>query len=345
MKKEIPGIAAVRAIAALLIVNYHTKRLHIPVLGLLATGGFILNIIFVGLSGYLLMIRYQHQKIDRSWYQKRLLRIYPSYWLSLIIILTITIIFDLSKAIDISDFLVSLTGFQYFFNITTFGEQLWFVTLILVCYISFDLTRNLVLKYRYGFILFLFSFFLALALIRSNPGSGTNLSLNYGDLYLRISAAPLLRLTFHYLVFAMGMFVAYHVQFSEESKDRKNLFWVMISLLSFVGYFGLSRVANTALHNFLVIFLALICSYAFIMGIAGLIRSAESTLNRLLNFIASISYEIYLIHFIFVTLFQKYLPGRFTAYLLVFALSLISAYLIKTISSRLSKPFTRFYSL
>lgn len=84
-------ISLVQVIAALLIVNYHTSKLEIPILQLFAKFGFILNTIFVFLSGFLLTksILIKPSNDFYSFMKRRVSRIYPSYIVSILMILFI----------------------------------------------------------------------------------------------------------------------------------------------------------------------------------------------------------------------------------------------------------------
>lgn len=71
-----------RAIACLLIVNYHTGMLNIPILENLAKGGFILNVLFIGLSAFFIGLGIREKShLDFAWVSRRLLRIYPSLFI------------------------------------------------------------------------------------------------------------------------------------------------------------------------------------------------------------------------------------------------------------------------
>lgn len=69
-------IAALRALAAIAITNSHYEGVY-PT-DLIANGGLVGDVLFFAVSGYCL----QEIKLDfRSWYCKRLLRIFPAVWI------------------------------------------------------------------------------------------------------------------------------------------------------------------------------------------------------------------------------------------------------------------------
>src|SRR5258706_7015408 len=93
MKRQIQSLTALRAVAAALVFFYHFVYLPNPVpahnlINVITQNGFIgVNLMFV-LSGFLLTMRYykdvaQKKLHWRDYYNRRMVRLYPSYFLML----------------------------------------------------------------------------------------------------------------------------------------------------------------------------------------------------------------------------------------------------------------------
>jgi len=76
-----------RVLAIILVVNSHMDSLYPPKLAFLATGGMIGNALFFMLSAYgLLMSMQASPRAFGEWYARRLIRIYPSVWVTVILL-------------------------------------------------------------------------------------------------------------------------------------------------------------------------------------------------------------------------------------------------------------------
>lgn len=89
--------------------------------------------IFCGISGYLAF--HVTPRSTRGWFFRRLLGIFPSYWVVTIFAFVIAITFGSNKPVTLGLFVSQMLGLGYL----THGWQLinvvsWFVSLILVCY-------------------------------------------------------------------------------------------------------------------------------------------------------------------------------------------------------------------
>ena len=154
-------LTVIRATACLLIVIYHMSRLNIPGIQALSRGGFIGNTIFFALSGYLLMLGSRDKSVNSAWIKKRLVRIYPSFWVSILIILLLSTSVGLNNTVKLADIFIYFTGLHYFGGVSSLGAHLWFISILIVCYLFFRPTRYLVVQASAA----LFSGLLALFLI------------------------------------------------------------------------------------------------------------------------------------------------------------------------------------
>lgn len=76
-----------RALAIVLVVNSHMDRFYPPDLTVLATGGMIGNTLFFMLSACGLLVSMRaHPRAFGEWYARRILRIYPSVWATIVLL-------------------------------------------------------------------------------------------------------------------------------------------------------------------------------------------------------------------------------------------------------------------
>ena len=148
-KKRSNALSFVQIICSLLIVNYHTNILEIHRLASIAKGGFLMNTVFVFLSGFLLARSFNNSTASLlSFLKARARRIYPSFYITLALIFIYSI--ASGKLIDFTSYIFWLTGFGYFYpDSQVFADtHLWFVSVILTCYLLFIPTYKLIRKYQ-----------------------------------------------------------------------------------------------------------------------------------------------------------------------------------------------------
>lgn len=136
---------------------YDTKNLvwFLPLYGMTHLGG-IGVILFLIASGAALTYNQYNLKGTKNvliFYYKRLARVYPAMWLTILFIFLLMP--SLFESINYLELLKELTGFYYYFNkdIPAINSSLWFIGLIVILYILYPLLFNIISKYRYyGFI-------------------------------------------------------------------------------------------------------------------------------------------------------------------------------------------------
>jgi peptidoglycan/LPS O-acetylase OafA/YrhL len=304
-------ISLIQIVAALLIVNHHTGILKIPYLSYFTKGGFVVNTIFVYLSGYLLAKSYKYN-IDKSYYkffERRCLKIYPSLHISLIFIIIIYLF--IGNNFSLNTLLVSLTGFQYFFSAESFGPQMWFISIILTCYFLFIPTVLFIKKnalYFYSILLFI------LIIIMSTDVSNINL-------YDKVNNIPVYRLFYHYIIFTIGLHLAILEKDIELFNLRTAYFVFIISLFTHI------------LVNFIP-FLSIIKILTDIFMAFSLLTLISESFYYFNNFLpeimklSTITYEIYLIHVAVIYFLNYIAPEKFYTYPLVFIISIALALII-----------------
>ena len=133
----LPGLDSLRLIAMGLITWQHIAALQGGYLETLWRGispGQLGVGLFCTLSGYL-AFRLRPDKPDH-WFKKRLLTLYPAYWLVTVMAFALTLLFQNDKNITWGLFISQLLGTGFF----THGWGLinvvsWFISLILLCYL------------------------------------------------------------------------------------------------------------------------------------------------------------------------------------------------------------------
>lgn len=283
-----------RAIACLLIVNYHTGMLNIPISENLAKGGFILNVLFIGLSAFFIGLGIREKShLDFAWVSRRLLRIYPSLFIFTLLFGLLFFYFD--TTFNFSDYLFTLSGFSYFFTDMPFGIHLWFVTVILMCYLLLPFVFYV---FKNKPLLYLLTLFLLLFL------NGI-----IEDFYSKISAEVSFRLIYHCLVFFAFFYLGY-------TNKRIGFFYFFFVML-FVFLLCVSMKIN------LWVFYPIIAIFIIIALVWNKPRLLPE--NRFITFLSNISFEIYLVHYPIIIIFSKYNLNSFYVYPLVFLFTLLSA--------------------
>ena len=317
--KNDKSIFLIQILCSLLIISYHTSILAIPYLSLIAKGGFILNTIFVFLSGYFLSLSFSKSK-KRSLFKfmtKRIKRIYPS----LFIVLIITLIYSLitSKEISIYNYLKWFSGFGYFFknNDIYSNTHLWFVSVILVCYILFIPSYKIIKTKPILFIIIVG----ATVLIHNYLFTENTLSI-----YVNISSYKILRLLYHYLIFVIGIF------WQQNNNNIKNFNFINIStfVLGFIAYFYFLKDDSYSIFSVILVI-------PIILSVIPVFYTIGTQYENKIPFVfklSSIPYELYLIHYLVINSLDEYLHGNIVSYLLTFVLSILLAFLISTISSK-----------
>jgi peptidoglycan/LPS O-acetylase OafA/YrhL len=318
--KKDKSIFFIQILCALLIVNYHTSILDIPYLKLIAKGGFILNTIFVFLSGYFLSISFSRSKdIDFIKFMlKRIKRIYPS----LILVLLITLFYSLitSKEVIFSNYLKWFTGFGYFFsNNEIFSvTHLWFVSVIMVCYILFIPSYKLINKRPFVFITAIGTIFLLYNYLFNE---------NALMIYNNISSDKVLRFLYHYMIFNIAII------WQVKSYNIKNFSYahLITFTLSFLAYTLFMKSDSYSIVSVILVIPIILSLIPMLYKTGNLFEKRLPIIFKL----STIPYELYLIHYIVINSLNEYLNGNIVGYLLTFIISILLAFIIHSISTKI----------
>lgn len=319
------AISVVQIICAFLIVNYHTSKLAIPVLSSVAKFGFIFNTVFVFLSGYLITKSFFNagHVSFRDFIHKRINRIYPSLHIALVFVAIYYL--STNNTVDFKHFIFSASGIHYFINNggSFGGGHLWFVSVILLCYLLFIPTYKILKFYPYYFIGTTVGIFIVIAFLK------------YGSLdsiYNKVSSEVTFRFLYHYIVFSIAILMGLKsIKNNTEILGGKNyliLFCIFVPLYTFLQ-------PNISLSIFAIVS-AFIVALCFISITLMAYPFIKNQISPVLIF-SPITYELYLIHYPVIDAVDIYYHGKFVGFFVVFIVSVILAFLI----SFLSKPYTR----
>jgi peptidoglycan/LPS O-acetylase OafA/YrhL len=210
----------------------------LPLYGMIHPGG-IGVILFLIASGAALtnsQYNFNGAKNILIFYYKRLVRVYPAMWLT---ILFIYLLFpSLFKNIEYMKLIQQITGFYYYFNkdIPVINSSLWFIGLIVILYFLYPLLYRIIRKYRcYGFIAIFTISMASRIYLYKNPGF-----LGYNSLFY-FGAIPNL------WAFCLGIFIVVinlYPKFESKNSVIKGLanlsFYVYLLQFAIIPFYNLS---------------------------------------------------------------------------------------------------------
>lgn len=272
--------------------------------------------LFTFYSGFLLQNQYRKTKqthfVSASWLLRRFLRIFPMYWIALVLCLIISNTSGgaQNKAYTL---IVNFLGLQLFLGIPSidagFVDAYWYVSFILGCYVLFLLVKNA--KHK-GLITIL---------ITAGAACKYGITSRADVRYLAALALPM---------FLLGTWAADYIKSNGGFRIRK--LTLFAATLLFMALAALARKFPAAylpksLHGVLYLmgFMSVILAS---LSMVGVVAYAHVLLKRLAGrahsiglFIGDISYEIYLLHlpclWILVTLGKRHPIIGFLIYCIV----------------------------
>ena len=243
--------------------------------------------LFIFISGYSLMIKkpsFNSLGELRKYLVKRILRIYPLYW----IVLFILLIFDGLPRSDILTIIINISGFQILFypGIIQYSFY-WFVSAIIVFYLLFPVI--LYGAHRIGkqfeLSVFLVSFIIFIGLLSIN--------LVFGTIDLAIFM--------YYWLFISGIVIGNRIRISEIKRSQAIIAGIeMASGIFLIGLLRIFIFPGGALHLtdpfvLMAIFLAMGISIVIAIQLTNLIkRFVRGKVALLVTIIATSTYSIYL---------------------------------------------------
>lgn len=324
MKKS-SAITFVQIVAALAIVNVHTIDLEIPYLSRIAKLGFVFNLIFVLLSGYFIAYKRSHSYAQKlgEFFHRRVSRMYPS--LHVAVLLIAAIYWLIHRQFSLRSFLLTLTGFQYFFKDDQFGPQLWFLGMILICYGLFPATDYCMRRWpKRALGTIVGSFLLAVWY-----GDGT-----FYGVYNQISSVAVYRVLYHYAIFAVGVALGrYGLDLEQHFRQIRYLCLLSVSFPLYLWSYNKPEWGS----------LAILAAFGTAIGTFSLLLRLYPWAMRWLSgilLLAPITYELYLSHYAVIYALDSRYHGWYIAYPLTFLLSIGLAFVVL----HLSKLYSQFLS-
>lgn len=308
----------IRSVAIIGIFFFHLKPDSIfkPIF---TRSGDIGIVIFIALSGYVLGLRYLHKSISfKDFINRRLVRIMPAYWLSLLFILFASYILY-NKIYPLADIMAHVFGvhallFPVYAN--SISANLWFISLIITLYVCFPF----LVKYLDRFNVLLV---IAILLITHYVMLHVFSHIEYLYDYLKFKG-----IAYKYPLFIFNLlpFISGTICADLDRKGRK-FYKILVGVIVAV-YFYLIRLDNSAIGIIIFVFSLFVKKDIHFTPI---------------SYFARYSYEFYLLHHAFMATmtyyFYKYIHPNWTVFSIVYGtLIFIGAILL----AKMSNMFTRF---
>lgn len=354
------AIYSVRAISIILIILFHFGFIFFNILPdqpnrfiqIPFDFGDIGVELFLFLSAMFLCInlcRKEEANIDwKKWYERRISRIFPLLWLSLLFIIPTKILLGTS-VVDVNSIVMNMSGLS---NISgnSFMGYLWFISFILFCYLIFPLIFLGIKKNLRASIIVVISAFTVYVLIYYPFLSG---DLNLINAW--VSVARIWN-------FGFGMIFGYWIG-KNKMENLKHLADKKVGILSGLGLAGsfslyvvvvVSTSYDLGYHYYEKLVLFPIISFFLIVFFTYMFMNLKKA-NTPFSFIGKMNYEVFLLHGvpIEITLFVIFgilLAPPFLMYFafpMVLVVAILIAYPLKFLGAwverniRASKKFKR----
>ena len=306
MKRDI-GIDIVKFMAVLLITNSHMGSFYPESLSVLATGGAIGDALFFFCSGFTLFLK-PMGRFD-SWYKKRINRIYQTVFAYAIIC---AFVFNISN--DMKHTIIHGGG--------------WFVSCIMIYYvIAYIIDRFMANHLHISFTIATGITVVAYILWERPEGYSM-----YGHTYMKW--------IFFFLFMLLGAIIG---KKSVSISGKKSIAMIIISVVLYYAIVIMSQKNETVNNLQLVSIIPLLCITLFTYTLCNCNKAKElfnnSIINNVVMFVGGLCLEIYLIQ---IPLLKIDLGLPFPInYFAMFALIILSAYLLRSFSRIFSQTFNK----
>jgi peptidoglycan/LPS O-acetylase OafA/YrhL len=266
----------VRFIAILLITNSHIDHLYpIPQFG---TGGAIGNAFFFMLAGYGLALSWEREKRTFSqWYKRRILRIYPS-------LILVVVVFDL-----ISGGAWKYWTFMDYIKEFLWPTSAWFISALMLFYIIVFIMLKL--KNNNAFLVAIFVLFIPYVYMYL---TAVNLS------HYTIEGPGYFKWIFYLQIMLFGCYLAYH---SDRIRFKKpsSIIYLIAALTAYYAL-GLSFMkGHYAEYQFIIHLLTFaIVYFSFAAARSGFVLEnimSNKKISNLVVLISGLTLEIYLLQY------------------------------------------------
>jgi len=266
---------ALRGIAAMIVVLHHFLFIYNNEFGhqfktpqIFEHGYFGVELFFL-ISGFVIFYTLSKTDSIKDFLLKRAIRLYPTFWICLIITFSLIHVFPLSPSRNttIKEALFSLTMFNGLFKIKSVDPSYWTLLVEWFFYLMLAVVMQVFKNRKNGFYFFLWTW-LALILVYNYvykvPFTGAIFNLRYGS-------------------FFVSGICFYHIYVTKEMVFK---YWLLLVFSFVVGLLALSDLnyANIAISIvYLVFLLAIHFKFQFLSG-------------KIFIFFGEISYALYLVH-------------------------------------------------
>ncbi|TFG20144.1 MAG: acyltransferase [Promethearchaeota archaeon] len=326
-------IYSIRAICILLIIIFHigywflTIRLYSNIYLLMIYDFALIGLdLFFFLSGMLLvfnLLNFNYENLSWvNWYKKRVIRIFPAYWLMLSLIIFLQFII-FGNIYELCAILINFSGFQALYidnpNFIIIHFIYWYITIILSCYIIFPLLfialrKNFKGSILIGVILFALFFYF---------NDNFAIIIKILSKITTIQSGTIEFFFYKYFVFFFGMVFGYWIgENNMENLEKMYELKIGITLSILLTITFLMIIIGYLRWVFPFI------TFIFIPFLLFLFNKFFKA-NKFLTFFGKKSYEIYLVHsFIHIILFHVFFDLISLPVDLVFELLILSIWLI-----------------
>lgn len=302
MEKKV-YIQIYRIIAMFLIITCHICEESSN--GLIVSLGQAFNVgvfCFLFISGYL----YSNKKIEnsRKWCIKRLKKILLPMYIFMIILSIVNIV---RKDFNVFITLGYLFNLQYYTGYVTGGGHLWFLTIIMICYLLLPLVKKIDKKNNINWILIstlLFAILLA------------NVSYK-------------MSFTFMYIFSFLSGYKFCHIEDQKNINTIKSM--LMIFLAITIRLLSKRLLDGTMIYDIIIFSLThLLLALGIYCLVKSIINKVQLKSNKLINHIDGLSMYIYISHNIFISKPLEMLKLT-NIYILNLLLALLSTYILAII--------------
>lgn len=302
-------ITVLKALAAILITNAHYTGVYPS--DLISNGGLLGDVLFFAVSGFLLVnIRMNFF----PWYWKRIIRVYPSIWI-------ITGIYLFLGLYTFTDWTLT----EYFL----FPTYYHFIASIIILYIPYYFVMKIDVLTKNIPLIMLMLFLMQIIIYL----------LFYEKSYYHIDTVrePMIRFLFFQSMILGAYFRIHKIKYIDKNLIRN---WLLLIL--FVGVYFSTKLAFLkfeAISSYQIVnqvFLYILLYFVFkcFASIDSYLEQLPEKIKKIINFIANITLEIYLVQYVII---PKFAPIIFPLnWLLISTLIIISAYLLKIIGTKVS---------
>ena len=312
--KRFISLDYIRVISILGIVLCHCCY---GITGMSFLGSFLgstFNVVFLILSAFLLGLSWekkQYQEFKMSFLIHRISKLMYSYYP--FVVMTFVFLYMTDYHVTIKDWIMHLLFLPWFDKLPGFGH-LWFVTMIVICYIGIYVVSKPFLK-----------------MLRKVKIGGVILAALFQIILGRVGLPNYI---FIYLILYLLVFL----------NARKILEWInrihirtMMTVCCIVVPIVILLFYLDLTNKYTSVWGGLISAMLLLGLLNKLFNNAKE--NKIISFISLISFEIYLVHHVFCfgefSLF-KFIGNPILGIIVIFALSLVLAYLLHLVSKKIS---------